>query len=191
MSVFDLVAFEFECRVLDLLERAVTRFGSEHPQQEVSAIAIYGEGYYGGFHVSIDTPENNARVVKKWGGRGEPWVGQDHVGQFNNSPTDFAFHAFETWYPTGWLESIDEIVEEEGLLTLKNSHGSEIQVDLECDGDDAINEPLFQELTAILAKFGGQMESMAKVNAAATFRLGVRMHDSDFVNFWSPAIHTV
>ncbi len=187
-DVFDLVAFEFEYRVLDLLDRAVSRFARDYPKQSVSAVAIYGEGYYGGFHVSIDTPENDAKMVAKWGPRGEPWIGQDHRGQYNNSPADFTFHAFDSWYPKGWLDRIDALTEGNGVMTLKNSRGSAIQIDLNSDGDEAINEPIFEELTTVLVKFGSQAESMAKIKAAATFRLGVRMQDSQCVNFWSPAI---
>ena len=187
MNVFDLNGWEYQSRLLDLLERATARIATEHPTESVSAMVLYGEGYHGGFHVSFDTPENDEAIVQKWGDKGPPWIGHDDAGKFNNSPCDFAYHAFESWYPDRWLELIDSLPDEDGILTLRDSQGRESELDIVGDGDEAINEPLFDELVAILTKFGDQPESLAKLNLAPAFRFGVRMQDSEFMTFWKPA----
>lgn len=114
----------------------------------------------------------------KWSDSGDPWVGTDINGQYNNNCPDYDYFEFGRINFDEWLDEI----ERNSVLTIRSA-GKNHKINLEEDGDEELNKVFFQWLERIVQELEAEGVFCA-LQRHSTFRLGVQMLDSECEAFW-------
>ena len=169
--------YEYTPAVKEFIRVEVERFTKTHPEVEVASAALYSSPLNCWLFLNCDSVENAQSFLKEWSEKGEPWVGEDESGSFNNSCPDYDFFEFGRMDFDEWCDEIEEA----SILTIRSTE--EYQIDLEEDGDEAANIIFFKWLLSIVRELEaeGVFNGLQK---ASTFRLGVQILDSECEAFW-------
>lgn len=170
--------YEYTPAVKEFIRVEVERFTKTHPEVEVASGALYSSPLDCWLFLNFDSVGNAQSVLKEWSEEGEPWVGEDEDGSFNNSCPDFDFFEFGRMDFDEWCDEIEEST----ILTIRSD--TVYQIDLEEDGDEAANVVFFQWLQSIVKELEAE-EVFRGLNKASTFRLGVQILDSECEAFWA------
>ena len=157
----------------------VKRFVEVNPEVVLASAALYSHPVSGWVFLNFDSLENSQRFLQEWEDPDDAgWVGKDEDGFFNNNCPDYDFFEFGRIDFDEWTDE----VEENSVIVLMGL-GSKMQIDLEEDGDEALNKAFFSFFISIIEELEaeGAFNSLPK---AAGFRLGVQMLDSEFESFW-------
>jgi hypothetical protein len=166
-----------EPKVKAMIEKALVKFAKEKPGIEASCLGLYGLAFPRYVFLSFDTEEHSQRHLEKFKSFGRNFYGKDSLGEFAYSCADFAFPEYAK---ADFVDFPDFYTCGSNLLFL-DLRGQKIKVDVNREGNEGINKVLFPFLKATLASisdFGG-------IKRAKVFRLGVQMHDSQYVEFWA------
>ena len=169
--------YEYTPAVKEFIRVEVERFTKTHPEVEVASAALYSSPLNCWLFLNFDSVENVQSFLKEWSEKGEPWVGEDESGSFNNSCPDYDFFEFGRMDFDEWCDEIEEAP----ILTIRSD--AVYQVDLEEDGDEAANVIFFQWLQSIVKELEAE-KVFSGLNKASTFRLGVQILDSECEAFW-------
>ena len=169
--------YEYTPAVKEFIRVEVERFTKTHPEVEVASAALYSSPLNCWLFLNCDSVENAQSFLKEWSEKGEPWVGEDESGSFNNSCPDYDFFEFGRMDFDEWCDEIEEAP----ILTIWSD--AVYQVDLEEDGDEAANVIFFQWLQSIVKELEAE-KVFSGLNKASTFRLGVQILDSECEAFW-------
>jgi cobalamin biosynthesis protein CbiG len=100
--------------------------------------------------------------------------------QLEQNCPDFAFVGFARYEAPEWATQY----EEEDRLVVINAEGVRCVVDVEAEGDDALNRIFFEFLRGLLIS-PRTLEAIARVHVVPE-RLGVQLLDSEYGVCWKP-----
>ncbi len=162
------------------IQNSLIDFSIQHPNIEVCTVGLVGDGFHGRAALFLDTPEHSAAHVKEYLKHGLGWYGEDENGRFCNSCSDFPYcigeYSFPD-YPDFYQKRDDTPID---YITL-NGNKELVEID---EGDEGMNRIVFPFLRTIIASF----QPFAMLHRATPFRVGVKMHDSQFEEFWTVAV---
>jgi hypothetical protein len=146
--------------VAQMLDEGLARFANEHPDEEVACVALFSRGFSAFACLCIGTPKEVPADLQ-------------HGGAYDFKYSEYGHEEFE-WWP--------DLYKVGPSFTISLPDGKVLRRSTDKNGNDAIDEPLFKLLTETLTEalpFKG-------LKLAKGFRVGVEMHDSACVKFWSP-----
>ena len=167
---------ELEGPLSQFFADTITSFKSEHPSEVISTIALYVFPFERISSLCLDTKLNSDAQVKKWKNKGPDWYGADNLGDYNESPEDFAFPDYADFEFRSW-PNLHEVGRQIQFL---DHTGGTVLADLDADGDDGLNRALFPAFCEYVRKYN----AWKSAQHVAPFRSGVVMHDSKCEAFW-------
>jgi hypothetical protein len=146
--------------VAQMLDEGIARFANTHPDEEIACVALFGGGFSAFASLCIGTPKEVPTDLKEG-------------GAYDFKYSEYGREDFE-WWP--------DLYEVGPSFTIKLPDGTVLRRSTDKDGNNAIDKPLFKLLTEVMTEalpFKG-------LKLAKRFRVGVEMHDSPCMRFWSP-----
>jgi hypothetical protein len=159
---------KFQRPITAFVKESLETFSEENPETQICTVALHGDAFYGMVYLSVDTPENCAEYVRKWGK--EMPVGIDEAGKYCENIGDMIEVA--TFRLPGYPDNFAPIGKEQPPNDFITIDGSKRRVE-EGEGDEAMNILLLPLLKMILAEF----EPFDQLRRAAPFRAGVYMKE--------------
>ncbi len=144
----------FRTKVTDLMKRGLARFLAEHPETNVTSVALYCCPWTGVLSLCLNTGDRMEVMAQE------------------NCP-DFAFVEFDSEEFPEWVKEYES--EKPKVIIGARTRS----IDVEEGGDEAFNEPFFNLLVSTLKKHVKEHPLPAHV-----LWTGVQMLDSGFVEFW-------
>lgn len=170
---------EFEKPIQEFIEITVSSFTQQYPVTKVASIGLYCCPASGWISMGFDTKTHSDQNVAEYKDQGPEWYGEDDRGEFCNNCPDFEFESFNMVDFPEWVEEY----ESGEILTVKIDDTSTKEIDVEEEGDEALNEVFISFLTKVL-KESERQSVFTKINREFTFRIGVQMLDSEYSEFW-------
>jgi hypothetical protein len=162
----------------DHLKGSITRFAAEHPDVEVSCIALYFTTYGSSVYINYETQTHSNAWVKKY--RRDKVlsysIGKDAGGFFNRLPNDFEFGQYDL-FVFGGLPSFYEV---KWPVKFCGLDGKVRAVD---SYDESVGRVLLECFEPALKSF----RAFGVLKRSDVFRMGISIHNTDCEVFW---IHT-
>lgn len=146
--------------VTHMIKEGIARFSKEHSDEDVACVALFSRGFSAFACLCIGTPADVPIDLK-------------HGGAYDFKYSEYGHEDFE-WWP--------DLYKVGASFTILLPDGRKMRRSTDKNGNDAIDKPLFKLLTEALTEalpFRG-------LRLSKGFRVGVEMHDSSCVKFWSP-----
>lgn len=158
------------------MRQGIEEFLRLHPEEEICCVGLHGQGFMGIVTLCLETPSHNAAAID------DPVLGsaiaEDKHGKYLTAIYDFKYTAYREIILPNWpnFHNLD------GRFRIRTLEGKLRRGNLDRDGDDAINKPVFDLLVKILKA----APPFPGLKRAKPFRLGVEEHDSGKAKFWVP-----
>ncbi len=148
-------------QILDFFESGLVEFRHRHPDVAVGHVALYCC----------------------------PWVGWvslciDQAVQLRQNCPDFGHVEVAIYEANDWPAEY----ESEGPLHIVTANGEDLEIDIESEGDEALNAVFFEFLGQLLANPAAAV--LLRTVAAGPVRVGVQLLDSEFSDSWWLASRT-
>jgi hypothetical protein len=162
----------------DYLKGSITRFAAEHPDVEVSCIALYFTIYGSSVYINYETQTHSNAWVKKY--RRDKALsysmGKDAAGLFNRLPNDFEFGQYDVFV----FEGLPDFYEVKWPIKFRGLDGKVRAVD---SYDESVGRVLLECFEPALMSF----HAFGVLKRCDVFRMGISVHNTDCEAFW---IHT-
>jgi hypothetical protein len=169
----------YQKSIKEFVTLSIQSFGNESRSIKVSCMAIYCSPSGGWISMNFDTEIHSSQHVAEFKKYGYEWYGEDNKGKYCNNCADFEFAGYNTIQFPEWVQEY----ETEDFPTIKQVNADIKQINLELEGDEALNEVFFQFLKEILKDLG-ENSVLVQLNSETLFRIGVLMVDSEYCEFW-------
>jgi len=159
------------------LSVSVGKFASQNPDIEISAMGLYftyaGNKPY--VILGFDTEESSDLKVKKYQHLGPDFYGEDEYGKFCKNPPDYQYQHLDFEF-----SDFPDLFELEVTHLTISTNDLTQTIDVEADGDTAINKVFFAYIASIVKNFDGH----TALKRNPTFRLVLAAHNDPLFESW-------
>jgi hypothetical protein len=161
--------------VNEYVEDSIKRFAKDHPDEQVSCIALYFGNYGSYVLINFETSSHSDAWVEKHRETEDfkYFVGKDEAGWFNNQPTAFAYGQHDEYA----YDKLPDFYEVEWPIKVRSLDGKVKKVD---SYDQSVGQVLMESFVPALKSF----EKFDGLKRAETFRMGISIHNTSCEEFW-------
>jgi hypothetical protein len=173
----DIIDLSLYARSLaDYLKGSISRFAAEHPDAEVSCVALYFTTYGSSVFINYETRSHSDAWVKKYRGNKDYSIGKDAAGLFNKLPNDFEYGQHDEFV----FEGLPNFYEVKWPVKFRSLDGMVKEVD---SYDESVGRVLLESFEPALKSFN----AFGRLKRSDVFRMGISIHNTDCEAFW---LHT-
>lgn len=161
--------------VKEYLRASIARFAAEHPDTEVSCIALYFSSYGRNVYINYETRTHSDASVKKYQESKDRSyaIGRDAGGLFNKLPNDFQFAQHDRYT----VQGMPKLSDAKWPVKFRGLDGKVKESD---SYDEDVGRVLLDSYEPALKSFN----EFGKLKRSDIFRMGISIHNARCEAFW-------